>query len=174
MAGRRALKYLAAGLALGGLLLFGPAAPTPAAAQTTIDVPLEDPAQEIRAKALFKLLRCLVCQNQSIDDSNADLARDLRILVRQRIAGGDSDEQAIGYIVDRYGDWVLLDPPFKLTTLALWLGPLAIFLFAVGWIIQRLRRRSAQAPAAAVPLSDDERRRLSALLDDTDDQQGPN
>ena len=104
---------------------------TPAAAQSTIDVPLEDPAKERRAKAIFKLLRCLVCQNQSIDDSNAGLARDLRVLVRQLLKTGDSDDQAIGYIVERYGDWVLLDPPFKATTVALWLGPLAMFLLAV-------------------------------------------
>ena len=129
---------------------------------------LDDPVLEARARDISKGLRCLVCQNQSIDDSNAGLARDLRVLVRQLLKTGDSDDQAIGYIVERYGDWVLLDPPFKATTVALWLGPLAMFLLAVGWIIRRVRRAAGRAPAA--PLSDEESRRLSTLLDKSDDK----
>jgi cytochrome c-type biogenesis protein CcmH len=130
-----------------------------------VDQPLSDSAQEVRARALFKDLRCLVCQNQSIDDSNADLARDLRQIVRERIAAGDSDEQAVNFLVSRYGDWVLLNPPFKPGTLVLWLGPLALLLLAAGVTFAYLRRqrRPAAAPAA---LSDDERRRLEALLED--------
>ena len=82
-----------------------------------VDPPLDDPALEARAQELFRDLRCLVCQNQSISDSNADLARDLRVIVRERITAGDTDAQARAYVVDRYGDWVLLKPPFKSTTL---------------------------------------------------------
>ncbi|MAG95322.1 MAG: cytochrome c-type biogenesis protein CcmH [Alphaproteobacteria bacterium] len=130
-----------------------------------VDKPLPDPTQESRARALFKDLRCLVCQNQSIDDSNADLARDLRNIVRERINAGDSDEQAVDFLVARYGDWVLLQPPFKAGTLVLWLGPLGILLLAGGVTLTYLRRqrRPAAGPAA---LSDAERRRLEALLEE--------
>jgi cytochrome c-type biogenesis protein CcmH len=166
------LNYKLMTLAVVCLFALTPAAP-PAFAQSTIDVPLEDVAKEHRAKALFKILRCLVCQNQSIDDSNADLARDLRVLVRQRIAAGDSDDQTVGYIVDRYGDWVLLEPPFKRATLILWLGPLAILILAVGGIAWRLRRRTVAAPVAPVPLNADESRKLARLLDDDDLKDGP-
>ena len=90
------------------------------------DEMLDDPALEARAREISKGLRCLVCQNQSIDDSDADLARDLRVLVRERLAAGDSDGQVIGYVVSRYGDFVLMRPPFKAATYALWLGPALI------------------------------------------------
>jgi len=84
---------------------------------------LADPALEARARSLSKELRCLVCQNQSIDDSNADLAHDLRVLLRQRLAAGDSDRQVIDYVAARYGMFVLLDPPFAPVTWLLWLAP---------------------------------------------------
>ena len=87
---------------------------------------LPDPALEARARALSKELRCLVCQNQSIDDSNAPLARDLRVLVRDRLQAGDSDAKVMEYVTDRYGDYVLLRPPFKATTLVLWIGPFVV------------------------------------------------
>ena len=138
--------------------------PTPAQAQF-VDPPLADAAQEARARALHKQLRCLVCQNQSIDDSNADLARDLRILVRQRIAAGDSDAQAIAFIVERYGDWVLLKPPFKTGTLVLWLGPAVLLLLGAGIVVRYLRRRRADGTPEPIPLTADERRRLEDLLD---------
>ena len=133
-----------------------------------VDQPLDDPRQEARARAIHKQLRCLVCQNQSIEDSNAGLARDLRILVRDRIAAGDSDKAAIGYIVERYGDWVLLQPPMKGRTVLLWLGPLLFLLLAMGLIFLWYRRRSGSTAAAvaAAPLSADEQARLKALLDD--------
>jgi len=166
-----ALKAIAMAFAVIGFLSLAPGTPS-ALAQSTIDVPLEDLSEESRAKALFKILRCLVCQNQSIDDSNADLARDLRVLVRQRIAAGDSDDQTVGYIVDRYGDWVLLEPPFKQATLILWLGPLAILILAVGGIALRFRRRTVEAPVAPAPLNADESRRLAELLDDVDTKDG--
>ena len=170
MIGSLPLKRL---LASFGIACWLSLTPGIAFAQSTIDVPLEDATEESRAKSIFKILRCLVCQNQSIDDSNAGLARDLRVLVRQRIASGDNDDQAIGYIVDRYGDWVLLQPPFKSATLVLWLGPLVIFLLGVGGIVLYMRRRKVEAVVAPVALSEEENRRLAALLDETDRRDGP-
>ena len=122
---------------------------------------LKDPALEARARSISRELRCLVCQNQSIDDSNADLAHDLRVIVRERLAAGDSDEQVKAYLVARYGDFVLLDPPFKTKTLLLWLGPAILLLLGAGGIYALLRRRPAAAPEA--PLSEAERRRLAEL-----------
>lgn len=125
---------------------------------------LPDPAEEARARALMRELRCLVCQNQSIEDSNATLARDLRKIVRQRIEAGDSDAQVRQFLVDRYGDWVLMRPPFKPATLALWLGP--VLLLAIGgvtlWVGVRRRKQLRQAP----PLSAEEEARIAALSRD--------
>lgn len=127
---------------------------------------LDDPVLETRARDIGKELRCLVCQNQSIDDSNAPLAKDLRRLVRERLEAGDSNQAVKDYIVERYGDYVLLKPPFKPTTYALWLGPGAMLLIA-GWgVVGYLRRQSRRIPVAEAPLDDDERRRLDSLLDD--------
>jgi len=123
---------------------------------------LADPALEARARALSKDLRCLVCQNQSIDDSSADLARDLRRLVRERLVAGDSDAEIISHLVDRYGDFVLLDPPVKPTTYLLWGGPALIFLGAAlaGFVFLRRQRGTP----GARPLSPEERQRLDSLL----------
>jgi cytochrome c-type biogenesis protein CcmH len=143
---------LAAGLSLGEAIAVNP------------DEVLEDPVLEGRARSLSKNLRCLVCQNQSIDDSNAGLARDLRVIVRQRLVAGDSDEQVIQYIVDRYGDYVLLEPPVKGITYALWYGPAILLVIAGGGLLIAARRRRAAAPAEG--LSEDEKHRLARLLDD--------
>jgi cytochrome c-type biogenesis protein CcmH len=125
---------------------------------------LADPAQEHRARELGRDLRCLVCQNQSIDDSDADLAKDLRVIVRERIQAGDTDQQVIQFVVDRYGDFVLLKPPFKTATLALWLGPLVVLILAVAAVLRFYRRRDAAAGATEpAPLSDEEKRRLARL-----------
>lgn len=128
---------------------------------------LPDPAAEARARDISKNLRCLVCQNQSIDDSDAQLARDLRLLVRERIKAGDSDNDVIAYVVSRYGDFVLLKPPLKAVTLALWLGPAAIAFGAAfaGFAFYRRRAKHA-ADIAPAPLSDAEKRRLAAVLKD--------
>jgi len=131
---------------------------------------LKDPALEARAREVGKDLRCLVCQNQSIDDSDADLARDLRVLVRERIVAGDSNQEVIDYVVSRYGDFVLLNPPFKLKTYALWLGPLVIILFGIFAIFMFFRRRGdvVAEGGAAMPardgLSDAEKKKLAKLM----------
>jgi cytochrome c-type biogenesis protein CcmH len=123
---------------------------------------LKDPALEARARVLSKELRCMVCQNQSIDDSDAPLARDLRLLVRDRLNAGDSDRQVLDFLVARYGDFVLLKPPFNWHTLLLWLGPLLVLL-AGGAGIMIAVRRGAAANASPVPLSAAEQRRLYDL-----------
>jgi cytochrome c-type biogenesis protein CcmH len=130
------------------------------------DEMLSNPKLEARARAIGKELRCLVCQNESIDDSNADLAHDLRVLVRQRITAGDSDAQVKQYIVARYGNYVLLKPPFDAETYLLWLGPLVLLLG--GAAAATLYYRRAARVAKAAPLSADENRRLAALIGDTD------
>jgi cytochrome c-type biogenesis protein CcmH len=121
---------------------------------------LPDRAQEQRAEALGHQLRCLVCQNESVEESNADLARDLRHIIRQRIVAGDSDQQVIDWMVARYGDFVRLRPPFNAMTLVLWFAPgLALLVGVTAAIVARRRR-----PAAPRPLTDAERQRLADLL----------
>ncbi len=123
-------------------------------------VTLQDPALEARARAVMQGLRCLVCQNQSIEISDAELAGDLRRIVRERIAAGDNDDQVRAHLVARYGDWVLMRPPFKLSTLALWAGPPA--LLALGGIAlwAGRNRKNATAPA---PLTEAEKARLREI-----------
>ncbi|MBU3732573.1 MAG: cytochrome c-type biogenesis protein CcmH [Beijerinckiaceae bacterium] len=123
---------------------------------------LPDPKQEQRARALSAELRCLVCQNQSIDDSDAQLARDLRLIVRERIKAGDSDSQIITFLVDRYGEFVLLKPRFGWHTLILWAGPFAILLIG-GFVIWRQAQRKA-LPAVEKPLSPEEQAALQRAL----------
>lgn len=136
---------------------------TPAVAQF-VETPLSDAALEARARALNKHLRCLVCQNQSIDSSNAGLAADMRRIVRERVVAGDSDSQVIDFFVARYGDWVLLEPPFRARTVVLWVGPFVILVLgAAGAVFYRLRRRPD--PRISAALSEDERRRVEQLLD---------
>ena len=126
---------------------------------------LDDPALEARARGISANLRCLVCQNQSIDDSNAGLARALRILVRERLVAGDSDEEAVDFIVSRYGDYVLLKPPFKPSTYLLWFGPLVLLGLAVLGVRAFYRGQRAAQPAAE-GLSEDQRKLARSLLKD--------
>jgi cytochrome c-type biogenesis protein CcmH len=126
------------------------------------DEMLPDPVLEARAREISRDLRCLVCQNQSIDDSDADLARDLRILLRQRLVAGDSDDQARQFLVDRFGDYVLLKPPFKRTTLVLWIGPPVFLLGGLAAAFAVYRQRRLKSTVA--PLSPEEQARLDTLL----------
>lgn len=122
---------------------------------------LTDPKLEARARAISEELRCVVCQNQTIDDSDADLAHDLRVLLRERLLKGDTDEQAKAFIVKRYGSYVLLKPPFRAETLLLWLGPLLVLIAGgTGAALYVARRK----PRPDAPLSPEEDLRISALL----------
>jgi cytochrome c-type biogenesis protein CcmH len=124
---------------------------------------LADPALEARAREVSQELRCLVCQNQSIDESNAGLAHDLRVLVRERLVAGDTNEQVVDYIHRRYGVFVLLRPPMKPATYALWFGPPAILVLGAIAAAALFRRRAGAAPE---PLSPEERQRLDQLLEE--------
>jgi cytochrome c-type biogenesis protein CcmH len=128
------------------------------------DEVLADPAQEARARDLSENLRCLVCQNQSIDDSNADLARDLRLLLRERIKAGDSDKAAIDYIVARYGNFVLLKPPLQVDTALLWFGPGLVLLLALAGYWMLIRGRLNQPADSPKKLTEAEREQLQAIL----------
>ncbi|GEP55287.1 cytochrome c-type biogenesis protein [Reyranella soli] len=128
---------------------------------------LSDPALEARARALSRELRCVVCQNESVDDSPAEVAHDIRRAVRQRLVAGDTDRQVLDYMVARYGDYVLLKPPFKARTLVLWLGTPAVLLLGMIGLWFAAGRRSTAVGSA--PLSDAERARLDALPDGKSD-----
>lgn len=138
---------------------------TPALAVNPDEI-LDDPVLEARARDISAGLRCLVCQNESIDSSNADLARDLRILVRERLVAGDSDDQVRAFMVARYGDFVLLRPPLKPETYVLWFGPGAILVLGALGVALYLRRRAAPPAGEAKPLDAAEMARLARLLDD--------
>jgi cytochrome c-type biogenesis protein CcmH len=125
------------------------------------DEQLSDPTLEVRARDISAGLRCLVCQNQSIDDSDAPLARDLRILVRQRLEAGDSDAEVRDYLVARYGDFILLRPPFEASTLLLWLTPLLVL--GAGAVVVVRQFRQAR-PRRVEGLSDSEEEALSHLV----------
>ena len=129
------------------------------------EVQLADPALEQRARDLSREIRCVVCQSQSVADSDADIAQELRVLIREQIAAGKSDQEIRDYLVARYGDFVLFDPPFKASTYVLWLGPFAILLFA-GIGVAIFFRRRGQEPARARELSADEHSRVERLLHD--------
>lgn len=128
------------------------------------DEVLDDPVLEERARELSKGLRCLVCRNESIDESNAELARDLRLLVRERLLEGDSDEEVIDFLVVRYGEYVLLSPRATGSSLILYLAGPAMLLAALGIALVYLRRRRSQPESAQ--LSEEERARLAELLDE--------
>ena len=133
---------------------------TPAAAIGP-DEALDDAALESRARALFREIRCVVCQNESIDSSNADLARDLRGLVRERLVAGDSDDAVLDGLVARYGDFVLLRPPVKGSTLLLWIGPGVVLLLGLLLVAMTLKKRRQ---AAAPTLAPEDLARAEALL----------
>jgi cytochrome c-type biogenesis protein CcmH len=139
---------------------YGEASEMPANASGDV-LPLAE--VDARTEAISKTLRCVVCQNQSIYDSNAPLAEDMRRVVRRRVLAGDSDAQAQDFLRSRYGDYVLMQPPFQLNTLLLWLGPLILVAFGGYWFFARLRSQPSAPPTA---LSDADRARIAAALDD--------
>ncbi len=130
------------------------------------DEKLSDPAMEQRAREISANLRCLVCQNQSIDDSDADLARDLRVIVRERLTAGDSNQQVVDYVVGRYGEFVLLRPRLSIRNMLLWATPILVLLFG-GFLALKYNRRSKNSASAAA-LTEEEQERLEALLARTD------
>ena len=153
-------KYLAS-LLIGAVMSVAPAAHA-----VQPDEVMPDAAKEARARDLSRELRCMVCQNQSIDDSDAPLARDLRLLVRERIANGDSDRQVIDFLVARYGEFVLLRPRFERQTLLLWLVP-PLVLFGGGlvlWLQARRRRKDGTDVVSSDALTSEERARLELLM----------
>lgn len=125
---------------------------------------LSDPALEIRAREISKQLRCLVCQNENIDSSNAQLAKDLRVLVRERLVAGDSDEEVVAFVVDRYGDFVLLRPPVQTNTLPLWLAPFFLLSMAAAAFYMNMRRQSEASNEKG--LTSEESARLKDILDE--------
>lgn len=158
----RLFHPLAAALLLLNMLAL------PAAAVEPSEM-LADPVLEARARHLSEGLRCLVCRNQSIDDSNAELARDLRVLLRERLMAGDTDEQAIAYLVGRYGNYILLQPPLMASTVLLWVGPalllvLAVAGFAVVW------RRQGKTAATPADFTDEDRALIAQTLGTKDVQ----
>ncbi|MBO0345174.1 cytochrome c-type biogenesis protein CcmH [Roseibium sp. CAU 1637] len=156
-------KALLIALVLGAALL-------PSYAVTPDEI-LDDPVLEARARELSAELRCLVCQNQSIDDSDAELAKDLRVLVRQRLVAGDTDTQVIDYLVSRYGEFVLLKPRFAWHNAALWVVPPAALLLGIFALWLSVRRRKALAGEGTdARLSAEEEARLSLLIDQIDTQ----
>ena len=144
------------------LFVFMAIAPMPALAVNPDEV-LKDPVLEERARDLSAQLRCMVCQNQSIDDSNAELAKDLRVLVRERITAGDSDEQVMNYLVSRYGEFVLLKPRLSAQTIALWATPAVLFVIG-GFTVYGLLRRSRGTKGAEQALTSQEQARVADLL----------
>ena len=141
-------------------VIFLAASLTPAFAVNPDEV-LADPVLEARARAISGELRCMVCQNQSIDDSNAELAKDLRVLVRERLTAGDTDDQVRAYIVSRYGEFVLLKPPLGFNTVLLWGMPVALLAIGGMVIFRQIRRKR---PSQAAPLSDEDQKALDAIL----------
>lgn len=155
-------RVLTATLLLFALLM------TPALAVNPDEI-LDDPALEERARDLSAQIRCMKCQNQSIDDSDADLARDLRLMVRERLVAGDSDQQVLDYLVDRFGEFVLLKPAFSFANIFLWAAPVLALMAGLFLSISVLRRRQSAGEAPhADELSRDEHERLTKILGDRD------
>ena len=153
-------------IAISAVLLLAAFA-APAAQAVQPDEIMSDPVKEARARDLSRELRCMVCQNQSIDDSDAPLARDLRLLVRERLKAGDSDQQVMDFLTARYGDFVLLKPPLNRRTALLWALPLGVLIIGAIALVFALRRRGGSSPESApqgIPLTAEEQARIEQLL----------
>ncbi len=151
-------------LLLAAVLALG--VPAAAVAGPQPDEILDDPELEARARVLSRDLRCVVCRNESIDDSNADLARDMRLLVRERLVEGDSDEEVLAFLVDRYGEFVLLRPTASGANLVLWISAPLMLLLALGAALVYLRQRARTSEPTAAKLSPEEESRLRELMRD--------
>lgn len=160
-AAARMVRGAAAGLVTALMLSVSLALPV-AAVQP--DEVLADPAMEERARDISAGLRCVVCRNESIDESNAELARDLRLLVRERLVAGDSDVEVVAFIVDRYGEYILLRPTLQGANILLWVTPLLLIVLGGGLSLAYIRRRAATTTPTEIALSPDEQARLQALL----------
>jgi cytochrome c-type biogenesis protein CcmH len=147
-------------IALVLAILFAILTPIPAFAVNPDEV-LSDPALEQRARQISLNLRCMVCQNQSIDDSNAELAKDLRVLVRERLTNGDTDDEVIDYVVSRYGEFVLLNPRLSARTVILWTMPIGLLIAGIVALLVFVRSRPSQR--AVAPLTDEEKARIEEL-----------
>ncbi|MGB5560180.1 MAG: cytochrome c-type biogenesis protein [Paracoccaceae bacterium] len=158
------MKHLRFAVLLVTLLMLGVGATGPAFAVNPDEV-LADPRLEARAREISKGLRCVVCRNQSIDDSNAGIARDMRVVLRERLVAGDTDAEAVTYFVDRYGDFVLLKPPVGPTTYLLGIGPLLLLGIAVAGFATFIARRRTIVPTSE-PLSDADRKLVDAILNE--------
>lgn len=158
---RRVARHLR--VALAAFLIL---APVTAAMGQYLDAPLNDPALERRAQDIHKQIRCLVCQNQAISDSNATLARQLREIVRERVAAGDSDADVEAFLVTRYGDWVLMRPPLNASTVLLWTLPFVILAGILGGLAVFVWRRRSR-PEQQHALDDEEEAKLASILDRT-------
>lgn len=135
-----------------------------AAAAISPDEVLPDAGQEARARDITRELRCVVCQSESIDESNAEIARDLRLLVRERIVAGDSDDAVLAFVVDRYGEFVLFRPPMTAANAPLWLAGPVLLVFGAALVAAVMRRRAREARRPPVSLNPDEQARIDALL----------
>ena len=181
----------AAGIAAAAMLFSIPAGAAPeAAAAPAAQAPVSaaapkmeadgaasdefDPGKNKRLLDISSKLRCLVCQNQTIAESNADLALDLRRQVREQIAAGKTDDEIIRYMTDRYGDFVLYKPPFKASTVLLWVGPVALLVIVLGWYVVSVRRRRSQPDPESRPLTAKEREEAERLLGALRDEGGKN
>jgi cytochrome c-type biogenesis protein CcmH len=153
----RMMRATAAGLMTAVMLSLPVAAVQP-------DEVWPDPAMEERARDISAGLRCVVCRNESIDESNAELARDLRLLVRERLVAGDSDAEVVSFIVDRYGEYILLRPTMQGANILLWVTPLLLILLGGGLSLAYIRRRAATTTPTEIALSPEEQARLQALL----------
>ena len=153
------MRHLAILILLFSLLV------APAVAQY-VDQPLSDPVLEKQAQGLHKEIRCLVCQNQAIADSNAHLARQLRVIVRERLEAGDNNDDVKNYLVELYGNWVLMRPPLNASTLILWIAPFVTLAFVLGGAAMFVIRRRRQQQLGFEPLDPQEEARLAAILDE--------
>jgi cytochrome c-type biogenesis protein CcmH len=163
-------------VAIGGLALTAHLAQADVT-EPTRDHPLADPAQEAEARAFMREIRCVVCQSQSIDESDAEIAAQLRNAIREQMAAGKSPDEIRDFLVARYGDFVLFKPPFKASTLLLWTGPFVLVAFGFGIILLQRRRKTIVVPGAtglAPPdLSESERARVRSLLQNEDEPPAP-